>query len=123
MANFYTIYSSPDEGANWSLIKNDVEGYFPCGVESATGRIWVFYYRTDKLYYTYSDDGGENWNGEAEVVLEEGDPPEEVVPAEGKVGLAIAPTGRLYVNFWSEDVIRYAYSDDGAGTWTVGTVA
>lgn len=117
MANEYKIWSSSDNGTTWNLIKSDVEGYFPCGRIDDTGRLWVFYYRSDKIYYDYSNDEWTTWHGETEVNLG------ATVPAEGKVGLCIDVTGRLYISFWDNaDNEKYAYSND-AITWTVGDIS
>ena len=120
MANEFTVKVSDDQGLNWTTVKDDIEGYFPVGIQDLTGRIWIFYYREEKIYYVVSDVQGTTWQEEAEVVLQQGDPPEEVVPAEGKIGIDMDESGRLWISFWdSEDNEKAAYLDVEGGTWVV----
>ena len=123
MANEFTVKISDDQGQNWTTKKDDVEGYFPVGIQDPTGRLWVFYYRENKIYYDFSNDQGTTWNGETEVVLQSGEPPVEVVPAEGKIGIDVDATGRMWISFWDNaDNEKFAYSNDQAATWTAGDI-
>lgn len=134
MANEFIIRVSDDQGNTWTIVKNDTEGYFPVGRQDLSGRIWIFYYRENKIYYDFTNDQGATWNGEAEVILETGEPPVEVVPAEGKIGLDIDSTGKMWISFWdSEDKVRSAYTlfqkygeghaHEGEYIWIVGTIS
>ena len=41
MANF-EVFKTDNNGGTFSIIKNDIDGTFPCGGESTDGRIWCF---------------------------------------------------------------------------------
>lgn len=123
MANEFTVKFSDDQGNTWTIVKNDTEGYFPVGIQYPNGRIFIFYYRTNKIYSDFTNDQGATWNGEAEVVLEAGEPPAEVVPAEGKIGVDIFPDGKMYISFWDEDDnLKFAYTTNQGSSWTVGDI-
>lgn len=133
-----TIKVSDDQGATWVTLRDDIDGFFLAGIQDTTGRIWTFYYYDDgeevgpAIYYIYSDDQGQTWSDDESIPEEQRGPHQvdlgEVIPAEGKIGLDIDSTGRLWISFWdSEDNVKTAYTDfqkdaEGNYIWTVGDI-
>ncbi len=115
--NEFEVKYSDDGGATWVTVKDDTEGYFPVIEFDAFGWLWVFYYRSDVIYFDYTRDMGANWNGETAVAGL------GVTPAEGQIGLEFDDLGRMWISFWSDsDDRKWAWSPDSGTTWTVGDI-
>ena len=105
----FEVYKTDDEGVAWTIIKNDIEGTYPCGGEDSAGRIWCFYvHNSDTLRYVYSDDQGVSWSSAADIMAS---------IDEAQLGWRETETGRIIVSYWKDDKAYIIYTDDRGGNW------
>ena len=87
-----------------------------------------------EIRFIKSDDNGGSWAGTTGLdygVLYTGSPTGgstggsiDVIPAEAKIGVDVDEMGRIIVSFWTtEDIEKFAYSDDQGTTWVIGDIA
>ena len=106
----FEVFKTDNEGTTWSIIKNDIEGTYPCGGETMTGRIFCFYiHNSDTLRYVYSDNQGTDWSDPADIIAD---------IDEAQLGWREDETGRIWVSYWKTDKPYVIYTNDRGENWS-----
>ena len=113
MANF-EVFKTDNNGGTFSIIKNDIDGTFPCGGETMTGRIFCFYIAYNEsikkydLKRIYSDNQGTDWSSPADIIAD---------IDEAQLGFREDETDRLWVSYWKTDKPYVIYTNDRGTTF------
>ena len=111
----FEVFKTDNEGTTWFIIKNDIDGTFPCGGESADGRIWCFYVAYNEstkkydLKMVYSDNQGTDWESPADIVAD---------IDEAQLGWREDETGKIWVSYWKTDKPYVIYTNDRGENWS-----
>ena len=113
MANF-EVFKTDNNGGTFSKILDTVEGIFPCGGETMTGRIFCFFVsNSDTLKMIYSDDQGVDWSIPATIVS-------SIMDA--SIGWEEDECGKIWLSYWKDvggvDKHWTIYTDDRGATWS-----
>lgn len=121
----FEIYKTDDDGGTWVIIKNDIDGTYPCGGEDVTGRIWCFYCAENgdniDLRCFYSDDQGGHWYNSAKELVPPAIPDTIFADIdEASLSFWVDEFGFHWISYWKDDKPYSAFHNpsDAPNIWT-----